>query len=162
MTFNGTVYRHAEWLPKQDQDPRHCSRIPDASKPLLQRLHIDVTKAQDSLLAAKITQAEFVNHHCSDEDTFKVGNKVMLSTEHHHHKYIQAKSGHVAKFMPCSDDPFLITNANPTKSSYTLDLPSDVLGWVSSPEPAGPSPFRPDQSPARARASSGLGPGLRS
>ena len=31
-TWNG----HAEWLPKQDQDPRHHSRIPDTSKPLLQ------------------------------------------------------------------------------------------------------------------------------
>ena len=56
----------------------------------------------------------------------KSGTKVMLSTEHHHREYIQAKSGHVAKFMPHSDGPFLVTNVNPTKSSYTLDLPNKL------------------------------------
>ena len=36
------------------------------------------------------------------------------------------------------------------------DTFSDVLGWALSPEPARLSPFRPDQSSAQARASSGL------
>ena len=91
---------------------------------LIERLHFDVAEVQNNLLAAKITQAEFANQHHSDEDTFEVRDKVMLSTKHHCCEYIQAKSGHVTKFMPHSDGPFLVTNVNPTKSSYTLDLPN--------------------------------------
>ena len=48
----------------------------------------------------------------------------MLSMENHCRKYIQSKSGCVAKFMPRSDGPFLVTNANPGKLSYMLDLPN--------------------------------------
>jgi len=74
---------------------------------------------------AKVTQAEFANRHCADEIAFKVGEKVMLSTEHRRREYIQAKSGRVAKFMPRFDGPFLVMKANPAKSLYMLDLPNE-------------------------------------
>ena len=93
---------------------------------LIECLHMDVSEVQDNLLAAKILQAEFANCHCVDEDTFGVGDRVMLSMENCHHEYIQSKSGCVTKFMPCSDRPFLVTNANPGKLSYTLDLPNEL------------------------------------
>jgi hypothetical protein len=48
-----------------------------------------------------------------------------LSTTHHWHEYIQAKFGHVAKFMPQFDSPFIVTKVNPSKSTYTLDLPNE-------------------------------------
>ena len=38
---------------------------------------------------------------------------------------------------------------------------SDVLGWASSPEPAEPSPFKPEPGRALTRACNGLGPGFR-
>jgi hypothetical protein len=49
----------------------------------------------------------------------------MLSTEHRRREYIQAKLGRVAKFMPRFDGPFLITQMNPSKSTYTLELPNE-------------------------------------
>lgn len=52
------------------------------------------------------------------------GDRVMLSIKHHWQEYMEAKSGHVAKFMPCFDGPFLITWVHPERLSYTLYLPN--------------------------------------
>jgi hypothetical protein len=38
---------------------------------------------------------------------------------------MQKNSGHVAKFMPRFDGPFVITCANPSKPAYTLELPNE-------------------------------------
>ena len=92
---------------------------------LIEHLQLDVVEAKDILLAAKTAQAKFTNHHCADEDIFHADNRVMLSTEHQHREYIQAKSSCVAKFMPHFDGPFNVTNANLSKSTYTLDLPNE-------------------------------------
>jgi hypothetical protein len=92
---------------------------------LIERLQLDVAEAKDNLLAAKTAQAKFANRHRADEDIFHANNRVMLSTEHRRQEYIQAKSGRVAKFMPRFDGPFNVTNANPSKSAYTLDLPNE-------------------------------------
>ena len=45
-------------------------------------------------------------------------------------------------------------------SRYSLGI-SDVLGWASSPEPAEPSPFKPEPGRALMRACNGLGLGFR-
>jgi hypothetical protein len=84
-----------------------------------------VSEAQDNLLAAKISQAEFANRRRGDEIVYKVGERVMLSTKHRRRKYLQKHSGQVAKFLPRFNGPFLITKANPAKSTYTLDLPNE-------------------------------------
>ena len=97
----------------------------DRATAFIVHLHMGVSEAQDNLLAAKISQAEFANRHHVDKDTFEVGDKVMLATENRRHEYIQSKSGRVAKFMPCSDRSFLVTNANPGKLFYMLDLPNE-------------------------------------
>jgi hypothetical protein len=92
---------------------------------LLEHINTDVAEAQDNLLVAKTCQAEFANRHRSDEVAFAAGDKVLLSTKHWRCEYIQAKSGRVAKFMPCFDGPFLITKSHPAKSTYMLDLPNE-------------------------------------
>ena len=89
---------------------------------LIECIALDVSEVQDNLLAVKINQAEFAN--CRDKVVFVPSNKVMLSMEHCCREYKQAKSGCVAKFMPCSDSPFVVTQAYPAKSSYTLHLPN--------------------------------------
>lgn len=111
--------------PNVPVDPPDDEQASAAAAALIERLHLDVAEAQDNLLAAKISQAEFANRHRAAEDVFSIGEKVMLSTEHRRREYIQAKSGRVAKFMPRFDGPFLITKANPSKSSYTLELPNE-------------------------------------
>ena len=97
----------------------------DAMRSLINCLNIDVSKAQDNLLAAKVTQAKFANRHHANEDVFEVGDKVMLSTEHRCQEYVQAGSGQVSKFMPHFDGPFVITKCNPAKSTYILNLPNE-------------------------------------
>ena len=92
---------------------------------LIGRIKCDVSEAQDNLLAAKISQVEFANRRCGDEIIYEVGERVMLSTKHRRREYLQKHSGRVAKFLPRFDGPFVITKANPTKSSYTLDLPNE-------------------------------------
>jgi hypothetical protein len=69
---------------------------------LIEHINMNITEAQDNLLVAK------------------------LSTAHHQHEYVQAKSGRVTKFMPCCDGPFTITKANLSKSTYTLGLPNEL------------------------------------
>jgi hypothetical protein len=93
---------------------------------LVECIGLDVSKAQDNLLTAKINQAEFVNHHRVDKIPYTVGDKVMLSTQNHRREYMQKNSGCVAKFMPRWDSPFIVTKSNPAKSLYTLDLPNEL------------------------------------
>lgn len=97
-----------------------------AAVALVEHIGLDVSEAQDNLLTAKINQAEFMNRHRADEIPYAVGDKVMLSTQNHRHEYMQKNSGHVAKFMPHWDGPFIVTESNPAKSSYTLDLPNEL------------------------------------
>jgi hypothetical protein len=104
--------------------------IPDemnhsAAIELIERIKCDVSEAQDNLLAAKISQAEFANWRRGDEVVYEIGEHVMLSTKHRRREYLQKHSGWVAKFLPQFDRPFVITKANPSKSSYTLDLPNE-------------------------------------
>jgi len=95
-----------------------------SARELIERIALDVSEAQDNLLAAKISQSEFTNCHRNDEVIYKVGDKVMLSTENRRCKYMQRHSGRTAKFMPRFDGPFVVTKANTAKSAYTLDLPN--------------------------------------
>jgi hypothetical protein len=92
---------------------------------LIDKLALDTAEARDNLFAAKVSQAEFANRHCASEIPFVVGDKVLLSTTHRRHEYVQAKSGRVAKFMPRFDGPFKITHAYPQTSTYTLELPNE-------------------------------------
>jgi hypothetical protein len=93
---------------------------------LIEQITLDVAKAWDNLLSTKISRSEFANRHRSDEVNYSVGNKVMLSTEHRWRKYMQKHSGHVMKFMPHFDSPFVTTRTHPSKSAYTLDLPNEL------------------------------------
>jgi len=72
--------------------------IPDemnhsAAIELIEQIERDVSEAQDNLLAAKISQAEFANRRRSDEVVYEVGERVMLSTKHRRRKYLQKHSG---------------------------------------------------------------------
>jgi hypothetical protein len=66
----------------------HDSTESVAANALIERLKVDVAEAQDNLLVATVTQAEFASRHHMDEDVFKIGDKVMLSMEHLWHDYI--------------------------------------------------------------------------
>jgi hypothetical protein len=89
-----------------------------------QRLQVDVWDVQDHLLATKISQSLSVNQHHSPKPLLQVSDRVMLSTKHRRREFLQQGSKCVAKFMPQYDGPYLITNAHPDTSTYTLDLPN--------------------------------------
>jgi RNase H-like domain found in reverse transcriptase/Reverse transcriptase (RNA-dependent DNA polymerase)/Integrase zinc binding domain len=109
-----------------DEDTTNIETLDTAAATaLVERITQDVSEAQDNLLATKISQAEFANKHRNDETIYAVGDKVMLSTLHRHREYIQKHSGHVTKFLPRFDGPFLVTKTHPEKSSYTLELPNE-------------------------------------
>jgi hypothetical protein len=82
-------------LPLMKRDLNTCHAMT-----MLEHITFYVTEAKDHLLTVKVSQAHFVNQHRAEEVVYAVGDKVMLSTEHHCCKYMQAYSGRVAKFMP--------------------------------------------------------------
>ena len=76
-----------------DTDIPHDDEDSPSAITLIEQLNLDIMEAQNNLLAAKVSQSEFTNQHWSTEDVFMPGDKVMLSTENCHCKYMQAKSG---------------------------------------------------------------------
>ena len=83
----------------------------------------DLLDAKDSLTAAKISQAHHANKDHALDPTFEIGDHVLLTTAHHQQEYMQAKNGHITKFMPRFNGPFKVTHAYPESSTYTLLLP---------------------------------------
>ncbi|OJA16295.1 hypothetical protein AZE42_09403 [Rhizopogon vesiculosus] len=112
--------------------PLHPLPIPDACGDsvtvdfivFVERLHLDLHKARDNLLASWIMQVSSANKSRSDEPRLAVDDLVLLSTKHRWRDYMRKGDGRVAKFMPRFDGPYRIVEARPETSTYTLDLPS--------------------------------------
>lgn len=98
----------------------------DAAR-LLETIETDVMEAQDNLLLAKTNQAAHVDHHCGPEIVYKTGDKVLLSTFHHHREYMQRGDHRVAKFMLRYDGPYTVLQSWPASSVYTLDMPNSEV-----------------------------------
>jgi len=119
--------------PVPDKDATHVvndSGAPqlDAIAPVvisfMEELHKSLADAQDSLFAAKLSQAYQANILQAIDPSFNVGDKVLLSTEYRQWDYMQSKDRRVAKFMPHFDGPYSITKAFSSSSMYTLDIPA--------------------------------------
>ncbi|GBE82210.1 Transposon Ty3-G Gag-Pol polyprotein [Sparassis crispa] len=93
---------------------------------LFTRLETDVMEAQDNLFLAKVNQAALTNHLRSEEISYAVGDKVLLSTFHRQQDYMQQGDNRVAKFMVCYDEPYNILHTYPEFSAYILDLPAST------------------------------------
>lgn len=100
-----------------------------AALSFMEDLQSCLADAMDSLFAAKISQALKANTLHGPDLEFKVGNKVLLSTEHWRHEYTQKKEGWVAKFMPHFNGPYMIEKAFSESSMYTLHLPASSLAF---------------------------------
>lgn len=94
---------------------------------MLKQLEMDVMKAQDNLLAAKVTQATAANSHRRFRPVFGVGDRVWLSTQNRRREYKAKGEKRVAKLMPRFDGPYKIAAAHPEFSTYTLDLPNSTI-----------------------------------
>jgi hypothetical protein len=95
-----------------------------AARELVQQMELMTDEARDTMLAAKISQAHHANTHRGLEPGFQVGDKVMLTTGHWQQEYMQARRGHVVKFMPRFNGPYEIIEAFPATSDYRLVLPA--------------------------------------
>jgi hypothetical protein len=61
---------------------------------------MDVDKAKDNLLWAKVFQTYFANKMRCADFSLVIGDKVMLSTLHLRREYKSKGDGHAAKFFP--------------------------------------------------------------
>src|SRR5882762_5889347 len=81
-------------------------------------------EAKDNLLQAKVFQTHFANKSRRADFNFAINDKVMLSTLHRRQEYKTKGDGRAAKFFPRFDGPYIIINAHPETSNYTLELPN--------------------------------------
>ena len=93
---------------------------------LLKRLDTDFLETQNNLRLAKIEQALQVNKHCGPERIYKVGDQVLLFTLHRRREYMIRSDNRVAKSMVRYDGPYLVVEAQPDCSVYTLGLPAST------------------------------------
>ncbi|KAG6327505.1 hypothetical protein ID866_11584 [Astraeus odoratus] len=95
---------------------------PDAfdMQAFLSCLEMDVFEASDNLLAARVAQTHTANRHHIPNPMFKVRDKVMLSTKHHHCEYITNDTNHVAKFMLHYDGPYGVLTTHPCSSTSCM------------------------------------------
>jgi len=89
---------------------------------LIEWLKYDVEDAKNHLLEAKCLQVFYANRDRSPEDSFKIGECVMLSTLHWRQEFTAGDPSHITKFIPCFDGPYKIINSMPEFLAYTLEL----------------------------------------
>ncbi|KAG2047730.1 hypothetical protein BDR06DRAFT_836849, partial [Suillus hirtellus] len=75
----------------------NLSEIEFNAHALIKQLETDMLEAQDSLFAAKASQASAVNQHHADEPNFQIGDCVLLATKNRRWKYLQKGKHRVAK-----------------------------------------------------------------
>ena len=110
-------------IPHPTATPTDTDVDASRARQVLDRIQLDVQEAKDNLMLAKIFQADQANRHRAQEDVYKVGDKVMLSTANRRKEYAPSSSGRVTKFFPRHDGPYEVTAAYPQTSTYKLGIP---------------------------------------
>jgi hypothetical protein len=99
----------------------------DNADKLIQQLKDDVVEARDNLLLTKITQAHYADTTRGPDPHYKEGDLVMLLTTNWRHKYKKKGEKCSAKFLPRWDSPYLVIEAHPEASTYTLDIKTNAF-----------------------------------
>ncbi|KAI0037876.1 hypothetical protein FA95DRAFT_1472028, partial [Auriscalpium vulgare] len=86
-------------LLQPDADATTAEFGPDGTlaQRVIDQLTVDFAEAQDSLLAAKLQQADSANQHRGPERAYAVGDRVLLSTFHRRRDYKAQDPARVAK-----------------------------------------------------------------
>ena len=92
---------------------------------MISKMHTNISETKDNLFMAKISQAHQANVHRAADPPFKIGDKVMLSTLHHHQEFKKKGEKRAAKFFPRYDGPYDIIDKHSATSNYTLELPNN-------------------------------------
>ena len=90
----------------------------------MEEISTNIADARDNLMLAKITQAFHSNSARGSSVSYKIGNKVMLSTLNRRKDYKSNDVIRVAKFMPRYDGPYLVVDTYEAASTITLDIPN--------------------------------------
>ena len=88
----------------------------------MEEISTNIADARDNLLLAKITQSFHSNSSRGSTVSYKVGDKVMLSTLNRRRDYKSNDGRRVAKFMPRYDGPYLVVDTHEDASTITLDI----------------------------------------
>ena len=104
--------------------PHNASTEDISAYAIINKLREDVSEAQDNLLHAKIMQAFESNKNRSLNFHFTIGSRVCLTTLHRRNEYKAKGEKHVAKFMPCYNDPYTVVDTNEWHSTVTIELPN--------------------------------------
>jgi len=100
-------------------------RVPISFKPgvrhYAERAQSHLLAAHDAIIAARVDQTYHANKRRRKEPTYRVGDRVWLSTE-----YLAMPKGRVRKLMPKFIGPFLVTKVDQATSNYQLELPDEM------------------------------------
>lgn len=111
-------------LPLIPAPERRLCKEEEITRTLISQMENDLLVAKDNLLQAKISQAAQANKHRATDFTFKLEDRVMISTTHRRHEYKVKGDGRAAKFMPRYDGPYTITKINLQNSTVTVCMPN--------------------------------------
>ena len=89
---------------------------------IISQIETDSAEAKDNLLCAKVFHVYYTNLNRSPDIPFEVGDKVMLSTLHHHQQFKKKGEKQAAKFFPRFDGPYNIIDAHVSILNDTLKL----------------------------------------
>jgi hypothetical protein len=111
-------------LPPLVNPPPNPSADHINARQVIETLATDIADARDNLMLAKISQSHYSNHKRSETPSYKIGDKVMLSTLNRRRDYKLKGQQRAAKFMPRFDGPYIIIDVHENASTVTIDMPN--------------------------------------
>ena len=81
----------------------------------------NLADAHDSIIESRVRQTHYANHHRRKDDTFAAGDLVYVSTAD-----LSLPKGRASKLLPKYVGPFKILDAQPSVSTYKVELPTQL------------------------------------
>ena len=92
-------------------------------KQFVSRALQNLADAHDALIESRVHQTHNANRRPRESDTFAIGDLVYVSTED-----LSLPKGRATKLLPKYAGPFKVIDAQPSTSSYQLELPTQLQG----------------------------------
>jgi hypothetical protein len=105
-------------MPSMIKELRSDEVIPKGIKAFADQALQNLAEAHDSIIKARVFQTRNTNTHRGKEPTISPGDLVYLST-----KNLNLPKGRARKLCPKYVGPYKVVKADPSNSTYTLDLP---------------------------------------
>ena len=116
--------RSARVLPPLVPPPPHPSSEHINARTVMEEISTSVADTRNNLMLAKITQAFHSNSARGSSVSYKIVDKVLLSTLNRRKDYKSNDAIRIAKFMPRYDGPYLVVDTHEAASTITLDIPN--------------------------------------